>query len=99
MSPPRSNHTKYSQKHIIEEFSPFKTNEAVTIDGYIYIRMMIRTTPNRPDLIVYQDTDIGRSFVFCFFLSNFKDVEIKQTLIAKIAGYLGCSIKLKEWAT
>jgi hypothetical protein len=63
------------------------------------MRMTIRATPNRPDLTICQDIGIGRSLVFRSFLSNFKDVEIKQAFIAKIAGYLDCGIKLKEWAT
>ncbi len=63
------------------------------------MRITIWTILNKPDLIVCQDIGIGCSLVSRSFLSNFKNVEIKQAFIVKIAGYLDCNIKLKKWAT
>ena len=59
------------------------------------MKMTIRAILNSCDLTIYQDTSIGRSFVARSFLSNFKDIEIKQVFnIAKIVGYLGLMTKL-----
>ena len=70
-------------------------DEAIIIEGYIYIKMTIKATLNGYDFTIYQDIGIGRSFVVCSFLFNFKDIEIKRIPnITKIVSYLGLMTKL-----
>ena len=78
----------------------FKTDEAFIVDDYIYMKMTIQFISNNQDFTICQDIDINCLFVTRSFLFYFKNMKIIQTEIpAKISGYLGPVIKLKEQAT
>ncbi len=77
----------------------FKTDEAFIVDNYIYIKMTIRFISNGQDFTVCQNIGINCFFIVRSFLSYFKDMKIIQVEApAKISGYLGFIIKLKEQA-
>jgi hypothetical protein len=63
------------------------------------MKMTIKAISNSCDLTMYRDIGIGCVLVVRSFLSNFYNVEIKQTpALAKINGYLDSITKLKKWA-